>query len=39
MVTLLAVHISDNVLHLPWLLGGFAVAVVLALVGELAHPR
>jgi len=23
---MLAVHISDNVLHPPWLLGGFAVA-------------
>lgn len=31
---LLAVHISDNVLHLPWLLAGFAVAAALALVGS-----
>ncbi len=31
---MLAVHISDNVLNWPWLLGGFAIAALLALVGS-----
>src|SRR3954471_8176481 len=31
---MLAVHISDNVLNWPWLLGGFAVAALLALLGS-----
>lgn len=33
MTPLLAVHISDGVLTAPWLLGGFAGAAVLALLG------
>src|SRR4051812_20489571 len=34
MLGLLAVHIADNVLDLPWLLGGFAVAAVLVWIGS-----
>jgi cobalt/nickel transport system permease protein len=32
---LLAVHISDGVLAWPWIIGGFALAAVLAVLGSL----